>query len=268
LPPEHAALLTGPTARNLAPMSQLLTHFGQHLPRLAECFRHGGGIPYAAFRPGFTTAMDDAWRRIYDEQLIDGFLGPVDGLHDRLRTGIRAADIGCGTGHAVNLIARAFPRSTVVGYDIAPDAIARATAEAREMGLPNAHFEVLDVTRLPPEPRCDLITAFDTIHDQVAPAEVLRRASDALAPGGIFLMVDMKFASDVADNLANPFAPLYYGISTMHCMTVSLAEGGAGLGTVWGEQLARRLLAEAGFTSVEVLDSPRPQNCIYVCRKS
>ena len=68
------------------------------------------------------------------------------------------------------------------------------------------------------------------------------------------------------ENIGNPFAPLYYGISLMHCMPVSLASGGAGLGTVWGEQTARRMLHDAGFTSVEILDTPRPQNCIYVCR--
>jgi hypothetical protein len=80
-------------------------------------------------------------------------------------------------------------------------------------------------------------------------------------------MIDFKFASAVAGNIGNPFAPMYYGISLMHCMTVSLAYGGAGLGAVWGIEKARDMLATAGFSRVEVLDSPRPQNCIYVCRK-
>lgn len=143
----------------------------------------------------------------------------------------------------------------------------KAAAEARDFGLSNARFEVLDVTQLPPEPPFDLIVAFDAIHDQVAPATVLRRVSDALARGGTFLMIDFKFSSNLEENVGNPFAPLYYGISVMHCMTVSLAAGGAGLGTMWGIQLAQRMLAEAGFTSVEVADSPRPQNCIFICRK-
>lgn len=266
LPPEHAEFLTGHTARNVAPMSQMLNHFGKHLPQLARCFREGGGVPYSAFRPEFTERMDDTWRRIYDEQLIGGFLGRVGGLQERLERGIRVADIGCGTGHAINLMARAYPRSTFVGYDIAEDAIAKATAEASAPGVSNARFAVLDVTGLPAEPTFDLITAFDSIHDQVDPAAVLRRACEALAADGLFLMIDFKFSSGVEENLGNPFAPLYYGISVMHCMTVSLAGGGAGLGTVWGEQVARRMLAEAGFTRVDVADSPRPQNCIYICR--
>jgi trans-aconitate methyltransferase len=266
LPPEHAALLTGNTARNVAPMSQILNHFGTLLPRLIECFRHGGGIPYSAFRPQFTERMDDLWRRIYDEKLLDGFIAPVTGLEERLEAGISVSDIGCGTGHAANLLARAYPASRFVGYDIGADAIAAATAEGEDMGLSNVRFEVLDVTRLPDEPKFDLITAFDAIHDQVDPARVLGNVRHALAEDGLFLMIDFKFASHVEDNVGNPFAPLYYGISTMHCMTISLAEGGAGLGTVWGIQTACQMLADAGFSNVDVLDSPRPQNCIYVCR--
>lgn len=258
---------TGHTARNAAPMSKMLNHFGKHLAKLSDCFRHGGGIPYAAFRPEFTNVMDDSWRRIYDDRLINGFLSAVPDITEQLKVGIRVADIGCGTGHAVNLMAREYPNSTFVGYDFADDAIAKATAEAAAMGVVNASFAALDVLALPAEPQFDLITAFDAIHDQVHPAAVLRRVHEALAADGIFFMVDFKFSSRVENNIGNPFAPLYYGISTMHCMTVSLAGGGAGLGTVWGVELAQRMLSEAGFMHINVLDSPRPQNCIYVCKK-
>ncbi len=135
------------------------------------------------------------------------------------------------------------------------------------MGLSNATFEVMDVSKLPSEPKFDLITAFDAIHDQVAPAMVLQRISDALAPDGVFLMIDIRAASGIAENIGNPMAPFLYSISVLHCMTVSLAHGGAGLGTVWGEQLARKMLLEAGFTRVEVTEAPDPMNSIYVCRK-
>lgn len=267
LPPEHALSLTGAGARNISPMSGIIDHFGQHLPKLVRCFREGGGIPYADYRPDFTCHMDASWRRIYDELLIDGFLGRVEGLGRRLDAGIRVLDAGCGSGHAVNVMARHYPRSSFIGYDIAEDAVADGAAEARRMGLTNARFEVLDVAKLPAEPRFDLITAFDAIHDQLDPAAVLRHIHDALAEDGTFLMIDFKFSSSVDGNMSNPFAPLYYGISLMHCMTVSLAYGGAGLGAVWGIEKAKTMLAEAGFPQVEVLDSPRPQNCIYVCRK-
>ena len=135
------------------------------------------------------------------------------------------------------------------------------------MGLANARFEALDITQLPAEPNFDLITSFDAIHDQRDPAAVLRRIVGALAPDGVYLMIEPKASSNLEDNIGNPFAPYMYGISVLHCLTVSLAEGGTGLGTCWGEQVARRMLAEAGLGRVEVVDAPGPQNSIYICRR-
>jgi SAM-dependent methyltransferase len=267
LPPEHAACLTGDSSRNLAPASQNLPMLARRLPGVIEAFRRGGGVPYSEFRPDFTEAMDASWRLLYDGLLIRGFLPACKGLPERLRAGIRVADVGCGTGHAVNLMAREYPASSFVGYDIGADAIERARAEAGSMGLSNARFEVLDATRMPAEPKFDLITTFDSIHDQRDPAAVLASIARALAPGGVYFMVEPKASSHLEDNIGNPFAPYLYGMSVLHCMTVSLAEQGAGLGTAWGEQTARRMLAEAGFTSVEVTDAPGPQNSIYVCRR-
>lgn len=267
LPPEHAVCLTGGSSRNLAPTAQYLAMLSKHVPAIVGAFRQGGGIPYTDFRPDFTEAMDASWRRLYDGLLIKGFLPLAKGLPERLESGIQAADIGCGTGHAVNLMAREYPRSTFVGYDLGVDAIERANAEAREMGLPNARFEVMDVSRLPADPTFDLITSFDAIHDQRDPAAVLRHIQAALAPDGTYFMVEPKASSNLEDNIGKPFSPYMYGISVMHCMTVSLAAGGAGLGTAWGEQTARRMLTEAGFRQIEVLDAPGPQNSIYVCRK-
>jgi SAM-dependent methyltransferase len=267
LPPERAALLTGAQAANAAPVSGMIVHMSKHVPALAHCFKHGGGVGYDAFRPEFTSCMDDLWRRIFDEQLIDGFLGRVEGLDGRLRAGIRVLDIGCGTGHAINVMARSYATSSFVGFDIAEDAIEAARQEAAEMGLRNVEFAVQDVTRLPPESSFDLITAFDAVHDQREPAVVLKSVGDALRPDGLFLMIEFKFESEIADNVGNPFAPLYYAFSTMHCTPVSLALGGPGLGAVWGDCTARAMLRDAGFSRIERLDSPRPQNCIYVCRK-
>jgi len=267
LPAEHAQILTGPSSRNLAPGSQTLRMLATRLPAVAECFRQGGGVPYSAFQPDFTEAMDASWRRIYDGPLIKAFLPLVKGVPERLQSGIRVADVGCGTGHAVNVMAREYPRSTFVGFDLGEQAIARGRAEASAMGLSNARFERLDATKLPPEPKFDLITSFDAIHDQRDPASALRRIAGALAADGLYIMMEPRASSSLAENLGQPFAPYLYGISVLHCMTVSLAEGGAGLGTAWGEQVARRMLADAGFTSVEALAAPGPQNTIYVCRR-
>ena len=126
LPAEHAACLTGRGSANLAPLSRLDTHLAKHVDAVARAFREGGGVPYAEFRPEFTDVMDALGRGVLDELLVDAYLPLVPGLAERLVVGARAADIGCGTGHAMTLLAGAYPASTFVGYDLATDAIARA----------------------------------------------------------------------------------------------------------------------------------------------
>ncbi|WP_019816562.1 class I SAM-dependent methyltransferase [Saccharomonospora saliphila] len=268
LPAEHALCLTGDRATNLAPFTLATAALGEHLDEVTTAFREGGGVPYERFRPRFTELMDGMSRGLFDEQLIDGLLPMTGDLPRRLTEGARVADIGCGTGHSTNLLAAHFPASQFVGYDFADDAVERAGAEAADMGLSNVSFAAYDIVHLPLDPPFDAVFAFDTIHDQAEPARVLRRVYDALAPGGYFVMMDTRAATDLADNLDNPSAPLLYSISTLHCMTVSLAQGGAGLGTVWGEQLARTMLRDAGFTGIEVNDVPDdPLDSLYVCRK-
>lgn len=269
LPPEHAVLLTGEGSLNMAPISRFVTLLANHVPGVAEVFRTGGGVPYEAYRPEFTDVMDGFSRGLMDGQLLDGILPLTGELPARLTEGARVVEIGCGTGHALNLMARAYPRSSFTGYDLAGDAITQARAEAADWGLTDVSFEVLDVAQLPTEPPATAVFAFDAIHDQADPAGVLSRARAALEPGGWFVMVDIKAASALEDNVGNPMAPWLYAISTLHCMTVSLAQGGAGLGTVWGEQLARRMLADAGFVDVAVHDVPDdPFNSVYVARTS
>ncbi len=266
LPPAHAVCLTGETAANLAPLAQVLAVLARQVPKLTASFRNGGGVPYTDYQPEMADVLDGQFRRFYDQFLLMSLLPAAPDLPPRLEQGIRVADIGCGNGHCVNLIARAYPHSQIVGYDIGEAGLARGQAEAAAWGLQNARFERLDVAQLPAAPGFDLITAFDVIHDQVDPATVLRRVQQALTPGGIFLMLDVKAASALEENLGNPGAPYIYAVSTLHCMTVSLAEGGAGLGTAWGMERARQMLKEAGFSQVEVVDTPNPGNCIYICR--
>jgi SAM-dependent methyltransferase len=268
LPAEHAACLTGGGAANLATLAQINTHLGTHLHQVAVAFREGGGVPYSEFRPEFTDVMDSLGRGTYDELLVDAWLPIVPGLTDILAAGARLADVGCGTGHAVVTMAAAFPESTFVGYDIAEDAIERGRAEAAEHGLTNAFFEVCDVAALAPDKPFDAIISVDAIHDQVDPAGAIRSIFGALVPGGTYVMVEPAASSNLEDNLQNPFAPWIYGVSTLHCLTVSLAHGGAGLGTAWGEQRARQMLAEAGFGDVTTHETPGdPTDTMFVTTK-
>jgi ubiquinone/menaquinone biosynthesis C-methylase UbiE len=252
LPPEHAAWLTraaGPD--NLAVQAQYIPLLAQVEEPVITSFRDGGGVPYSAY-PRFHRLMAEDSGVVHDAALVDAIIPRVPGLPERLKAGIDVADVGCGSGHAVNLMAQAFPESRFVGYDFSEEGIAVGRAEASELGLTNARFEVQDVASLAEVDRFDLITAFDAIHDQAQPAQVLRRVSEALRPDGDFLMVDIKASSRLHENMDHPLGPFLYTVSTMHCMTVSLALDGMGLGTAWGEQKAREMLAEAGFTHVDV----------------
>jgi SAM-dependent methyltransferase len=266
LPAEHAALLTGPGSRNVAGLGPFFPFLSRVIPQVVEAFRRGGGVPYAAYQPEFTELMDARSRPRFHEFLLSRYLGLADGVTERLQAGIRVADLGCGTGFAVTLMAQHFPRSQFVGYDVSEEGIARARAEAASLGAANVVFHVADVSRLAPDRPFDLITAFDAIHDQVDPAGVLRRAREALAPGGTFLMVDVHASSRLDENLRHPMGTFIYTVSTMHCMTVSLAHGGAGLGTAWGTELATRMLREAGFTEVKLFERVDPMNTLYVAR--
>jgi ubiquinone/menaquinone biosynthesis C-methylase UbiE len=187
---------------------------------------------------------------------------------DRLRDGIDVADVGCGAGHAINVMAREFPNSRFTGYDFSDEGVAIGRREAKEWGLTNATFEVKDVATLDGSKQFDLITVFDAIHDQAQPRRVLKGIYDALKPGGTFLCVDIRASSDLHENIEHPLAPFMYTVSTMHCMTVSLALGGEGLGTVWGEQKARELLNEAGFRDISVATVEGDiMNNYYIARK-
>lgn len=268
LPAEHAMCLTGDTEMNLAPLSLINGHLGNFIQPVARVFREGGGVPYSAYRPEFTDVMDALSRPMFDGLLVDVIVPLAGDVEDRLAAGVRVADIGCGTGHTTNLLGRAFPASTFVGYDLASDAIERGRAEAAGYGLSNVSFDVVDVTRLPAGPPLGAAFAFDAIHDQADPAAVLGRVYEALSPGGAFVMFDIRASSRLERNIGNPFAPWLYAVSTLHCMTVSLAGGGAGLGTVWGEELALEMLAAAGFVDVEVHEVPGdPFDSVYVARK-
>jgi 2-polyprenyl-3-methyl-5-hydroxy-6-metoxy-1,4-benzoquinol methylase len=192
----------------------------------------------------------------------------VPGLTDRLETGIDVLDLGCGSGRALNSMARAYPNSRFAGYDLSEGGIARARAEAEGDGLTNVRFGVRDVAHLGEEDAYDLITTFDVIHDQAKPAAVLAGISRALRQGGVYLMQDIAGSSHVHENVDHVLGPLMYTISTMHCMTVSLAQGGEGLGAMWGREKAEEMLREAGFTNVEVEQLPHDFiNYYYIARK-
>jgi SAM-dependent methyltransferase len=267
LPPEHACALVGPTG--VGPLAFCTTVIARHVPQITRAFIEGGGVPYAAFGPEWTDAWDAVGRGVYDTMLVSDYLPLAPGLSDLLTAGARVADVACGTGHALIVLARAFPAATFTGFDLDEHAIARARAEAAGAGLTNVSFEVADAARLTGEASFDVIFVFDAIHDQAEPEAVLAGISRALVPGGLLFMREPHGASTLAENLANPMAPILYSVSTLYCMTVSLAHGGPGIGTLFSEEQATRMLASAGFAGPQVHPAPgNPMAVVYVTSKS
>jgi SAM-dependent methyltransferase len=268
LPAHRAAVLTragGPD--NLARLAQFIPLLGEIEQKIIGCFRAGGGLSYTEY-PRFHSLMAEESGEVFDAALVEVILPLADGATDRLRDGVDVADWGCGSGHAVNVMAQAFPASRFTGIDFSDEGITAATAEAVRLGLTNATFLHRDVAALDLVDAYDVITAFDAVHDQSQPAAMLANIHRALRPGGVFLMVDIKASSRLEDNIGVPLSTYLYTVSVMHCMSVSLHAGGAGLGTVWGQQLATSMLRDAGFTDITVAEvESDPINNYYVCRK-
>ena len=269
LPESHAALLTREASpNNIAVPFQFLPVLASVEDEIVDCFRNGGGVPYSAY-PRFHTVMAEESDQSVVSALSDAILPLVDGMTERLRTGASLLDVGCGRGHALMHLAERFPDGSFTGYDLSSEAIAYAEAEAGRRGLTNIRFVARDLSEFAEPERYDFVTGFDVIHDQKSPAGLLSGVMTSLKPGGVFLAQDILGSSNVAENIGGPVAPFVYTISCMHCMTVSLAQGGAGLGAAWGKELAVEMMTEAGFDSVEVntLDHD-VMNYFYVCRKA
>lgn len=252
LPPEHAAWLTrAASPNNVACSMQWMGVLGAVEDLVVDAFAHGRGVPYSAYKR-FNEVMAEESSQTVVAALLDHILPLVPGLTAKLDAGIDVLDVGCGSGMAMNYLAAHFPRSRFAGYDLLPDAIARAQAGADARNLKNVRFQVVDAPSIAESQTFDLITAFDAIHDQARPDLVLANIRRALRPGGLFLMQDIRGSSHVHCNHDTPLATFGYTVSCMHCMSVSLAGGGMGLGAMWGKEKALEMLDAAGFKSVRV----------------
>jgi 2-polyprenyl-3-methyl-5-hydroxy-6-metoxy-1,4-benzoquinol methylase len=268
---EHAAFLTrAAAADNLAVFAQYIAVLGSVEDAVVECFKIGGGVPYEKFERFHAVMAEDSGQSVLSA-LESHILPLVPGLTHRLAQGIRVLDIGCGSGRIMNRLAALYPESSFLGIDLSAEAIDTARHQAREMKLSNVDFAARDLTNFHETADLetyDFITAYDAIHDQARPLNVLTGIQRALKPDGVFLMQDIRGSSHVYSNIGHPLGAFLYTISTMHCMTVSLAQGGEGLGAMWGEEKARQYLEKAGFRSIETNQLAHDiQNNWYVIRK-
>ena len=224
-------------------------------------------MPYSEFKRFHEVMAEDSGQTVV-AALFDHVLPLVPGLMAQLEQGIEVLDLGCGRGIAIAAMARRFPRSQFVGIDFSADAIGWARKQVELDGLANLRYEVLDAAQMEMEQAFDFITTFDAIHDQGRPDRVLAAISRALRPDGVYLMQDIHASSSHAGDMDHPVGPLLYTVSTMHCMTVSLAVGGMGLGTMWGRETAQRMLKDAGFSQIHIERLAHDfQNDYYIVRK-
>jgi 2-polyprenyl-3-methyl-5-hydroxy-6-metoxy-1,4-benzoquinol methylase len=267
LPAEHAAFLTSEGEFNMASSMQFVPLLGSVEDKLVACFRNGGGVPYSEF-PRFHEVMAEESSQTVVAALEPHILPLVPGLTSKLEAGIDVLDVGCGSGRAMIALAERFPNSSFAGYDFSEEGIARARAEAGSKGLKNVRFDVRDAANIGETATYDLITSFDAIHDQADPAGMLASIEQALRPHGVYLIQDITGSSHLEKNYDLPVAPFLYTISYMHCMTVSLAYGGAGLGAMWGEEKAVEMLNAAGFGNVKIKHLEHDfMNTYYVATK-
>jgi 2-polyprenyl-3-methyl-5-hydroxy-6-metoxy-1,4-benzoquinol methylase len=269
LPPEQAFCLATPDSPAYFPgLFEMLPTWYRNAGKVADAFKTGGGVPQHEYGEEFWHGFERFTRAQFLNHLIQDWIGGIDGLDARLQAGARVADVGSGNGQAILILADAYPRSQFVGYDNYELAVENARRRAAESGVAGrVHYEQRDVVQGLPH-QYDLITIFDTVHDMVDPVGALTAIRRALSPDGVVLWTEFNVSGDLVENLANPInlAKFTYSASTLYCMTTSLAEGGAGIGTSMGPHKAEELAREAGFTTFRRLPLEDPFTVVYEVR--
>ncbi len=271
LPNEHASYLTRKAgADNIAVFTQYVAVMGEVEDEILKCFKDGGGVPYSKFHRFHEVMAEDSGQSVLS-CLESHILPLVPGLIGRLEKGICMLDVGCGSGRIMNKIASLYPESYFTGIDLSSEAVAKAHADAASLGLKNVEYIIKDLSDFhltASVEKYDFITTFDAIHDQGKPLNVLKGIYKALKNDGIYLMQDISGTSRLEEDIQHPIGTFLYTISCMHCMTVSLAQEGEGLGAMWGEEKTREYLKKAGFVSIQTHKLAHDiQNNWYIIKK-
>lgn len=233
------------------------------LDDVIDAFRNGGGVSLEQYPAETWDGLERFTASWHENVLLQQWIPAVPAVQRKLEDGVLAADVGCGRGRAVIKLAQAFPHSRFVGYDIFEPVVRAAEQNAHAAGVSDrVSFRQLDASKGLPEVY-DVITTFDVIHDTVDPVGTLKSIRAALRPDGHFLLLEVNSSEKVEENVG-PIGTVLYGFSTLHCMTISLAHDGAGLGACgMNEPTVRRLCAEAGFSSVQRTPVANPFNTLY-----
>ena len=251
LPPEQALALADPDSPVfLAGGFDVMAAMWSAAERMVDTFRSGEGMGWHEHDPRLFHGTELFFRPGYRAHLTSDWIPSLDGVEARLRAGGRVADVGCGHGASTILMARAYPRSELVGCDYHDASVATARERAAEAGVDDrVRFEVASAEALPGD-GYDLVCFFDCFHDLGDPVGAARRAREALAPRGTLMLVEPRAGDSVEENL-NPVGRLFYAASTFLCTPNSLSQDvGLALGAQAGEARLTEVLREAGFGRV------------------
>jgi len=236
----------------------------ENQPKVQAAFGTGEGVSWGDQASCMFCAVAKFFRPGYRANLIQSWLPALDGVVEKLKAGGRIADIGCGHGHSTLMMAEAFPKSKVVGFDFHGPSIAEANAHAAGHELSNLSFEIATAKDFSGD-KYDLVTFFDCLHDMGDPVGAVAHARRMLKTDGALMVVEPMAADTVAKNL-NPVGRLYYAASTMICLPTSLAqEEGAGLGAQAGEAKLREVIQAGGLTHIRRA-SETPFNMVLEAR--
>ncbi len=266
LPPEHAVALTDESSPAYLPgFFQIALGSVLDAPRITEAARSGSGVGWHEHGHDVFDGCERFFRPGYNAHLRDSWLPALDGVVQRLERGARVADVGCGHGASTILMAQAYPRSTFTGIDYHAGSIESARARAAAAGLgESVRFEVAPARAIPGGD-FDLVTMFDCLHDMGDPVGAAAAVREALAPDGVWMIVEPAAGDRVEDNL-NPVGRAYYGFSTLLCTPASLdQEVGLALGAQAGEARIRDVATAGGFTRFRRV-AETPFNIVYEAR--
>jgi 2-polyprenyl-3-methyl-5-hydroxy-6-metoxy-1,4-benzoquinol methylase len=250
LSPEHARALTAEEdLAHVAPFAHMLVGIGGVLPKVAEAYRTGGGVPYEEYGYEFRHGQGHINRPTFVHDLPTAWMDAMPDIRDRLDQGGRVADVGCGQGFSTAAMAQRFPRASVEGFDADAASIRDARAHAHDA----AAFVQGDATSVRDRGPYDLVLVLETLHDLPHPVQTLAAVRESLGAGGAALIVDERVADDF-DAPGDPVERMMYGWSVTHCLPTQMVEQpSAALGTVLRADTVRELAATAGFAAVDVL---------------
>jgi 2-polyprenyl-3-methyl-5-hydroxy-6-metoxy-1,4-benzoquinol methylase len=270
LSPEGEAVLATPDHPSFGMgMFHRLPQTMEALVRVRDSFVTGLGHDYDSHGAEGAVGIERSFEPWNNAYLVPTVLPALDGVVDRLTAGAPVVDVGCGAGGAVMLMARAFPKSSFVGYDISRHALDRANEKLVAAGLANVTFCDPRDSAMPSDHTVQLVTTFDCMHDMTHPQQMMDAIRASITDDGTWLLVDIKALGTFEENVRkNPMASLMYGVSVLSCMSSALSEpDGAGLGTLGlSADKAREMAEQAGFTRFRKLDIDHNVNAFYEVR--